>query len=93
MTLPTITYKEFYNKDRGLPEPVRGDSAIDLQCPTCSSREMYYSGSVDDPEEVFGAAGSVMCGHCGHITDCYEAYKQLVYHSTDVVREVVHDNC
>ena len=68
-----LRYKEFYNKDRGLPEPVWGERADGLQCPNCGSQEMYFSGSPDDPEEILGE--TVRCGHCGRITDWYEACK------------------
>ncbi len=90
MTLPAITYKEFYNKDRGLPEPVWGAACarhITLQCPTCGSTNMYYSGSVDDPEEILGEA--VRCKNCGHITDHLEAYKQKRNHPAVAPREVI----
>ena len=86
-----ITYREFYNKDRGLPEPIWGPrcdkhAGIQLQCPTCGSKEIYRSGHPDDPEEILWEA--VRCKHCGRITDWYEAYKQGKYSPTDVVREV-----
>ena len=84
---PAIIYKEFYNKDRGLPEPRWSSRVASLQCPTCGSVEMYYSGSPDDPEE---ALGMVRCGHCGHITDYFEASKQRENHPTGIPREVVH---
>lgn len=83
----TITYKELYNKDRGLPEPKWGPFAGGLQCPNCGSQDMYFSGSLDDPEEVLGDA--VRCGHCGAMTDWYEAHKQRKDHPTDTPREVV----
>ena len=86
---PAIRYKATYNKSRDLPEPKWGSSAEGLQCPTCGSRDMCYSGSPDDPEEIFGAAGDVRCRHCGHITDWYEAHKQRENHSTDTPRKVV----
>ncbi len=69
----TITYKKFYNKKRGLPEPVWGCKEYNLQCPTCGSWNMQRSGSPDDPEEILEM---VRCAHCGRITDWYEAYKQ-----------------
>lgn len=84
-----LKYKKFYNKDRGLPEPVWGARAFGLQCPTCGSRDMYFSGSQDDPEEMFGAEGSVRCSHCGWMTDWYEAWKQKENHLADTIREVV----
>lgn len=89
--MPAITYKEFYNKDRGLPEPKWGGKVEEpeLQCPWCGSRDMYYSGSPDDPEEMFGAAGNVRCKHCGHITDWFEALKQREHHPTETPRVVV----
>ncbi len=91
-----IVYKKFYNKDsqgreiRG-PEPRWGGKVEEakIQCPTCGSTNMYYSGSPDDPEELFGTAGSVRCKHCGHITDWFEALKQRKHHPTDNPREVV----
>lgn len=94
MTVPkfAIVYKEFYNKNRGLPEPIWGEKLpqsncdYPCQCPTCGSPDMYYSGTPDNPEEV---SSDVRCGHCGHITDYYEAFKQRIYHSTDTLREVV----
>lgn len=92
MTLPPITYKEFYNKDRGLPEPVWGPKLkgewSSLQCPTCGSRNMYASASPDDPEEIFPNE-TVRCGACGHITDWYEAYKQRKYHPCTNPRKVI----
>lgn len=83
-----ITYKEFYNKDKGLPEPEWGEKSDTVQCPACGSRDMYLSAHPDDPEEVSGSE-TVRCGHCGAITDWYEAYKQLLYHPTDAPREVI----
>lgn len=94
MTEEPITYKEFYNKDRGLPEPKWGPKMTEispvfpLQCPTCGSQDMYASGSSDDPEEIFPHE-TVRCKHCGRIADWYEARKQTVYHPTDAPREVV----
>lgn len=87
-----VIYKEFYNKDRGLPEPVWGSpcgthGGVQLQCPTCSSKEIYFSGSIDDPEETLGE--TVRCKRCGYITDRYEAYKQGLYHSTRELAEVI----
>jgi len=82
-----MKYKEFYNKDRGLPEPVWGKEAKNLQCPNCSSQELYFSGSSDDPEEILGE--TVRCKHCGRITDWYEAHKQRENHPTEEVREVI----
>ena len=81
----TIAYKEFYNKGRGLPEPRWSSKVAGVQCPTCGSRDIYYSGTPDDPEMVLS---DVRCGHCGHITDWYEAHKHLENHSTDTPREV-----
>jgi len=77
--MAAIIYKEFYNKDRGLPEPIWGEKTKDykdtaLQCPVCGSTDMHYSAHPDDPEEVF--TDTVRCKSCGHITDWYEAYKQ-----------------
>lgn len=87
----SVPYIEFYNKDRGLPEPVWGDKARTfkgkpLQCPRCGSTDMYYSASLDDPEEIF--QDFVRCKHCGSITDWYEAHKQRVTHPVDVPMEV-----
>jgi len=90
MTLPAITYKEFYNKSRGLPEPVWGPPCLNnfaVQCPSCGSRDMHYSGSPDDPEEIL--METVRCKNCGHITDWYEAYKQITHHVTNTPREVI----
>lgn len=89
MSLPAVAYKEFYNKDRGLPEPRWGPPADGLQCPNCGSQDMCFSGSPDDPCEMFGAAGDVRCRHCGRITDWYEAHKQRENHPTETPREVV----
>ena len=91
MSEKPITYRQFYNKDRGLPEPVWGREVEEpvVQCPTCGSTDMYYSGSPDDPEEVFKAGGCVRCKHCGHITDWFEALKQRENHPTDKPRKVV----
>jgi len=80
MSMP-ITYKEFYNKDRGLPEPKWGSRMDNLQCPNCGSRDMYGSAHPDDPEEIFPYE-TVRCGHCGQITDWYEAFKQRKNHPT-----------
>ncbi len=85
-TTSAITYKEFYNKDRGLPEPKWGQKSHVLQCPNCGSQDMYYSGHPDDPEETL--SDTVRCGRCGSITDWYEARKQLLNHPTDTPREV-----
>jgi len=92
MTVP-IVFKEFYNIDRGLIEPKWGPemsnvSRIGLQCPTCGSQDIYGSASPDDPEEIFPFE-MARCGHCGHITDWYEACKQYRYHRTRTPREVV----
>lgn len=91
MAKQPIVFKEFYNKDRGLPEPIWGDKVPGpvVQCPTCGSTDMYYSGSPDDPEEVLVAAGDVRCKHCGHITDWFEALKQREHHPTDTPRDVI----
>lgn len=93
--MTAISYKEFYNKGRGLPEPKWGEKAtalkgIPLQCPTCGSLEMYYSASPDDPEEIF--TSTVRCKNCGQITDWFEAYKQRIAHSTDTPRKVIYTN-
>jgi endogenous inhibitor of DNA gyrase (YacG/DUF329 family) len=85
----TLTFKRYYNKGRGLLEPVWGDYVKGLQCPTCGSKDMRFSGSPDDPEEIFGAAGMVRCTHCGRITDWYEANKQAENHPCDKPRKVV----
>jgi len=82
----TIIYKEFYNKGRGLPEPKWGSEAADVQCPTCGSADMYYTGTPSDPEEIF--TSEVRCSHCGRITDFWEASKQRTYHATNTPREV-----
>ena len=88
---PAIRYKEFYNKDRGLPEPKwGGDALTPLQCPTCGSIDMCYSGSPDDPEEILGEA--VRCRHCGYITDWYEAHKQKQNYPTDIPRRVIRES-
>jgi len=84
--MTSIVYKEFYNKERGLPEPVWGPlcsvyGGVQLQCPTCGSKEIHLSGSPGDPEEIL--QDTVRCKHCGRITDWYEAYKQGKYHPTD----------
>ncbi|MBA7664309.1 hypothetical protein ES703_72367 [subsurface metagenome] len=86
-----IVFKELYNKDRGLPEPLWGRKVeeAEIQCPTCGSTDMCYSGSPDDPEEIFGAAGNVRCRNCGRITDWFEALKQREHHPTDTPREVI----
>lgn len=83
-----LQYKEFYNKDRGLPEPKWGHLLEGLQCPSCGSQEMYSSAHPDDPEEIIGVE-TVRCWHCGRITDYYEASKQRQSCPTEVVREVV----
>lgn len=91
--MTAIIYKEFYNKDRGLPEPIWGSKAeefkgVPLQCPNCGSLDMYYSASPDDPEEIF--TDTVRCKHCGSITDWYEAYSQRIHHPSDKPLKVVH---
>jgi len=48
---------------------------------------MHYSGSPDDPEEIL--METVRCKNCGHITDWYEAYKQITHHVTNTPREVI----
>ena len=67
-----------YNNYRieGLPEIVWGPrvSSGDLKCPGCGSRNVYYSGTPSDPEEIFCEA--VRCGDCGWLTDYYEMYKR-----------------
>ncbi len=83
---PAITYKGFYNKDVGLPEPRWSSKVAGLQCPTCNSANMYYSGTPDDPDEVFN---NVRCGHCGRITDYHRASKQMERHPNETPREVV----
>lgn len=90
MTKPII-YKEFYNKGRGIPEPEWGTKLNLVQCSTCGSRDVYASAHPDDPEEIFGNE-TIRCGHCGHITDWYEARKQLLYHPTSVPRRVVRES-
>lgn len=49
---------------------------------------MYSSAHPDDPEEIVGHE-TVRCGHCGQITDWYEAFQQRRSHPTDTPREVV----
>jgi len=83
-----MEYKEMYNTDRGLPEPLWGEKMDNLQCPTCGSNDMYASASPDDPEEIFPYE-TVRCKHCGRITDWYEAYKQRELHPSDTMLEVV----
>jgi len=85
-----IKYKKFYNKDRGLLEPMLGKRAQRVQCPTCGSRDMKVSGSPDDPEEIFPYE-TVRCIRCGHITDWYEARKQFRYHYRDDCLEIERD--
>ena len=60
----------------GLPELVWGIKAPSniLKCPECGSRNIYYSGTSADPEEILGEA--VRCKDCGWLTDYYEMYKQ-----------------
>ena len=58
----------------GLPELVWGGKAVHLECPRCGSRNMYYSGTPSDPEEVLGEG--VRCRDCGSLTDYYEAFKR-----------------
>lgn len=93
MAKQPIVFKGSYNKDRGLPEPWWGRKVEEpvIQCPTCGSTDMCYSGSPDDPEEMLGASGCVRCRNCGHITDYFEALKQREHHPTDTPREVVKD--
>ena len=83
-----LQYKEFYNTERGLSEPLWGSELEDLQCTTCGSREMYESASPDDPEEIFPSE-TVRCAHCGRITDWYGALKQREIHPTEEVRGVL----
>lgn len=85
---PVLRYKEFYNEGRGLPEPKWGSKAEGLQCPNCGSWDMYYSGSPDDPEEILSGE-TVRCGHCGCITDWYEARKQREHHHAEEVKVVI----
>ncbi len=90
MTTPPIVYRGFYNRGKGLPEPVWGKACSDttiVQCPTCGSQDMYYSGSQDNPEEILG--GTVRCKNCGYITDWYEAHKQILHHVTNVPRKII----
>ena len=56
----------------GLPDLVWGDRVTTdrLVCPSCSSENIYYSGTSADPEEIFGEA--VRCKDCGWLTDYYE---------------------
>ena len=90
MTEEPIQYKEFYNKDRDLPEPLWGNRLFQKQCPTCDSDDIYASASSDDPTEIFPAE-TVRCGNCGHITDWYESYKQRLSHPGKKPRYVVRD--
>lgn len=91
---PAIAYKEFYNKDRGLPEPRWGPKMSELspgyplQCPNCGSQDIYGSADPDDPEEIFPHE-TVRCAHCGTISDWYEAFRQRENHPTDTPREVI----
>jgi len=87
LELDVLYFKEFYNKDRGLAEPVWGDKVAGIQCPTCGSRDMCYSGSPDDPEEIL--SDNVRCMNCGRITDYYEAHERRLNHPTDKIREVM----
>ena len=78
MTLE-ISYKEFYNKDRGIPEPLWGSRCrpykrVQLKCPHCGSGDVFYSAHPDDPSEI--TRENVRCKSCGRITGWYEAYKQ-----------------
>jgi len=61
----------------GLPKLVWGPKVTSnvLECPECSSHNVFYSGTSADPEEVLGEA--VRCGDCGWLTDYYEMYKQV----------------
>ena len=93
--MTTIIYKEFYNKDRGLPEPMWGakvssDDNTVLQCPSCNSKDIYYTAHPDDPGEIF--KDTVRCKACGRITDWYSAYKNGLHHDTNSVLIVVHNN-
>jgi len=88
MCVVVMEYKETYNTDRGLPEPLWGEKMENLQCPNCGSDDMYGSASPDDPEEIFPYE-TVRCKHCGQITDWYEAYKQKEFHPSDTVLEVM----
>lgn len=94
--MTAIIYKEFYNKDCGLPEPVWGQEVseyggIKPRCPTCGSKDLCYSGSPDDPEEIL--IETVRCKNCGRINDWYEAYRQEKYHHTEEPPlQVVHEN-
>jgi len=89
MAKQPIIFKDFYNKDRELPEPLWGNKVeeADVQCPTCGSTSMCYSAHPDNPEEIF--PNTVRCMDCGRITDYYEAYKQKQNHPTDTPREVI----
>ena len=58
----------------GLPELAWGEKAAHLECPGCGSRNMYYSGTPSDPEEVLGEG--IRCRDCGWLTDYYEAFKR-----------------
>lgn len=86
-----IKYKEFYNKDRGLPEPIWGTliPPLMVQCPTCGSRtNLRWSGSAGDPEEIL--RDTVRCTRCGYIADYYEACKQRFNHPGEPLLEVEH---
>ena len=86
-----IKYREFYNAERGLPEPKWGPRIESLyyalQCPTCGSHEMHASASPGDPEEIFSNE-TVRCKNCGSITDWYEALTQYRNHYTKTPLEV-----
>ena len=84
---PAIQYKSKYNEGRELAEPRWGRKLSLVKCPTCGSREMYASAHPDNPEEIISSE-MVRCGSCGHITDWYEAHKQLRFHAGDTPREI-----
>ena len=88
----TLEYVEFYNKNRGLPEPRWGtkmsDPGFPLQCPVCNSQDLYASASPDDPWEIFPSE-TIRCAHCGRISDWYSALKQRRYHPGEEVMEVL----
>ena len=75
---------------RSLRDLISKFFGIPLQCPHCNSQDIYASASPDDPCEVF-LSETVRCGHCGWITDWYEALCQRRYHPTNEIMEVARD--
>lgn len=67
-----MKFKLFYNKDRGLPEPLWGPRTKHLhRCPNCGGDDIHLSAHPDAPDDLLGE--SVRCGDCGSIEDSYEA--------------------